>query len=265
MKLNTKKVVLEMGTTYKLKVKGTSSTVKWTTSDKKVVKVKKGLLTPVSVGSAKVTAKVKGKSYVCQVTVIDYTDMSVEQQEVISFALQYVGNKYRYGGSSLTKGTDCSGFTMSVYKNFGYSLSHNAYMQMKEIKNVQMKDILPGDLVFYGSSKQSCSHVALYIGNGKVVHASTESTGIIISNYKYRKYVAVGRVLKTATYPSKEPAVGDAEVAYPPEEVTTEAAQTEAVTTENVTTEAVVSEETKTQETSTDNVAQQTETVSSVL
>ena len=240
VKLNQKKVVLEMDKQYTLKVKGTTAKAKWSTSDKKVVKVKNGVLTPVSVGGAKVTAKVAGKSYVCQVTVVDYTGMSVEQQEVVSFALQYVGNRYRYGGSSLTKGTDCSGFTMSVYKNFGYELSHNAYMQMRELKNVKMKNIQPGDLIFYGSSKQSCSHVALYIGNGKVVHASTESTGIVISNYNYRKYVAVGRVLKTATYPQDDPTVGDPEVAYPTEEPTTQ--ETAGITTETVTTEAKTEE-----------------------
>ena len=66
-----------------------------------------------------------------------------------------------------------------------------------------MRDIKPGDLIFYGSSKKACSHVALYIGNGKVVHASTETTGIVVSDYKYRKYVAVGRVLETETYPGE--------------------------------------------------------------
>ena len=71
---------------------------------------------------------------------------------------------------------------------------------MVDTKHVKMKNIQPGDLIFYGSSKRSCSHVALYIGNGKVVHASTETTGIVISDYKYRKYCGVGRVLKKATY-----------------------------------------------------------------
>ena len=85
---------------------------------------------------------------------------------------------------------------MAVYKKFGYNLFHNAYQQMKDTKKVKMKKIQPGDLIFYGSSKKNCSHVALYIGNEKVVHASTESTGIVISDYDYRKYVGVGRVLK---------------------------------------------------------------------
>ena len=83
-------------------------------------------------------------------------------------------------------------------------MTHNAYSQIGDTKTVKMKNIKPGDLIFYGSSKRSCSHVALYIGNGKVVHASTERTGIVVSDYKYRKYVAVGRVLEKETYPGEE-------------------------------------------------------------
>ena len=207
VKLNKTNVVLEIGKTETLKVRNTKSKVKWSSANKKIVKVSsKGKLTPVSVGSTKVTAKVNGTQYTCRVTVADYTGMSVEQKEVVSYALQFVGNKYRYGGSSLTNGTDCSGFTMSVYKKFGYDLFHNAYQQMKDVKSVKVNKMLPGDLIFYGSSKNSVSHVALYIGNGKVVHASTETTGIIISKYNYRKLVGVGRVLETATYTEQEEA-----------------------------------------------------------
>lgn len=203
--LNKTKVVLEIGQSETLMMNNTSSKVKWSVSDKSVVKVdKNGVLTPYSVGSAKVTAKTGGKKYTCKVTVVDYSGMSIEQKAVVSYALQYVGNRYRYGGSSLTNGTDCSGFTMAVYKKFGYDLTHNAYAQLKETKSVKMKNIRPGDLIFYGSSKRSCSHVALYIGNDKVVHASTEITGIVVSDYDYRKYVGVGRVLEKTTYPGQE-------------------------------------------------------------
>lgn len=202
--LNKTKVLLEVGQSYQLTMNNTTSTVKWSTSDKTVVKVRDGVLTPKAVGSAKVTAKVDGKKYTCKVTVADYSGMSVEQKAVVSYALQYVGNKYRYGGSSLTKGTDCSGFTMAVYKKFGYDLVHNAYKQLKDSQSVKMKNIQPGDLIFYGSSKANCSHVALYIGNNKVVHASTAKTGIIISDYQYRQYVAVGRILEESTDPGQD-------------------------------------------------------------
>lgn len=204
VKLNKSKLVLEMGTTYQLKVKNTNKKVKWSTSDRKIVKVKKGVLTPVSVGTATVTAKVSGKKYTCKVTVADYEGMSIEQKQVVSFALQFVGNAYRYGGTSLTKGTDCSGFTYSIYRNFGYNMKRTAYQQLCSTKKVKKKNLKPGDLIFYGRTKSSCSHVALYIGNNKVVHASTESTGIVISDYDYRKAVGYGRVLKKATYPSDD-------------------------------------------------------------
>lgn len=204
IKLNETKLVVELGTTEQLEVMNTTKKVKWSTSNKKIVKVKKGVLTPVSVGTANVTAKVAGKKYTCKVTVADFTGMSNEQKEVVSFALQHVGNPYRYGGTSLTNGTDCSGFTYSVYKNFGYNLQRTAYQQLCSTKSVKKKNLKPGDLIFYGRSKSSCSHVAMYIGNNKVVHASTESTGIVVSDYDYRKAVGYGRVLKKATYPEKE-------------------------------------------------------------
>lgn len=203
VKLNKTKLVLEMGATETLQVKNTKKKVKWSSSNKRIVKVKKGKLTPVSVGTATVTAKVSGKKYKCKVTVADYSGMSIEQKEVISFALQFVGNRYRYGGTSLTNGTDCSGFTYSVYRNFGYDMKRTAYQQLCDTKSVKKKNLKPGDLIFYGRSKSSCSHVALYIGNKKVVHASTESTGIVVSDYDYRKAVGYGRVLKKATYPDE--------------------------------------------------------------
>jgi cell wall-associated NlpC family hydrolase len=207
VKLDRTKVVLELGGTDQLQLNNTEEEVKWKSSDKKVVKVNsEGKLTSKGVGMATVTAKVGSTKYTCKVSVVDYTGMSDEQKEVVSFALQFVGNKYRYGGTSLTKGADCSGFTMAVYNEFGYELPHNAYGQMvaKSVKKVSMKKIKPGDLIFYGSSKANCSHVGMYIGNGKVVHASTASTGIIISDYKYRKYVGVGRVLEEETYSTPE-------------------------------------------------------------
>lgn len=203
VKLDRTKLVLEIGQGDQLMLMNTTKTVKWSSSDEDVVEVDdEGNLTAIGVGAAKVTAKAGTKKYTCKVTVADYTDMSDEQKAVVSFALQYVGNKYVYGGASLTKGADCSGFTMAVYKKFGYSLPHNAYSQLvsKSVKKVNVKKIKPGDLIFYGTSKRNCSHVGIYIGDEKVIHASTASTGIIISDYMYRKCVGVGRVLKTETY-----------------------------------------------------------------
>ena len=108
---------------------------------------------------------------------------------VASYALQFVGNPYVYGGSSLTNGTDCSGFTMSVYANFGVSLPHSSGAprgcgyDVGGLANAQ-----PGDLVCYSG------HVGLYIGGGQIVHASTAATGIKVSNADYRSVLAVRRI-----------------------------------------------------------------------
>ena len=110
---------------------------------------------------------------------------------VVDYAVQFVGNPYVYGGTSLTNGADCSGFVMSVYENFGVSLPHsstadrNAGVDVGGLENAQ-----PGDLVCYSG------HVGIYIGDGQIVHASTASTGIKISDADYRTPVAVRRVIQ---------------------------------------------------------------------
>ncbi len=100
---------------------------------------------------------------------------------VVAYAKQFLGNPYVYGGSSLTNGTDCSGFTMSVYAHFGYSLNRSSYTQVYNGKSVSLSALLPGDLLFYKYNSSTISHVAMYIGGGQIIHASTEETGIIIS------------------------------------------------------------------------------------
>lgn len=108
---------------------------------------------------------------------------------VADFAVQFVGNPYVYGGTSLTNGTDCSGFTMSVYQNFGVSLPHSSSAQRSRGYDVGgLANAQPGDLICYSG------HVALYIGNGQIVHASTAKTGIKISNATYRNILAVRRI-----------------------------------------------------------------------
>ena len=113
-----------------------------------------------------------------------------KRQGIVDFALQFVGNPYVYGGTSLTNGADCSGFVMSVFAEFGYELPRVAAAQCSGSEKKSVADIEAGDLVFYG---EGCiDHVALYIGDGKIVHASTAATGIKVSDYDYRAPAAVG-------------------------------------------------------------------------
>lgn len=108
---------------------------------------------------------------------------------VIDYALQFVGNPYVYGGSSLTNGTDCSGFVMSVYSNFGVSLPHSSTALRSQGYDVGgVANAQPGDIICYSG------HVGLYIGNGQIVHASTSKTGIIVSNVSYRNVLSVRRI-----------------------------------------------------------------------
>jgi cell wall-associated NlpC family hydrolase len=116
------------------------------------------------------------------------------REAIVSYALQFVGNPYVYGGNSLTKGTDCSGFVKLIYAEFGYSLQRRASLQYAHNgTKISLNEVRPGDLMFYGNG--GVNHVAMYIGNGQVVHASTEKTGIRISNMNYRTVYGVVRIL----------------------------------------------------------------------
>lgn len=107
------------------------------------------------------------------------------RQGIVSYALQFVGNPYVYGGTSLTNGTDCSGFTSSVFRDCGISIPRDSRSQAAAGTEVAIGSVQPGDLLFY-SNGTTINHVALYIGNGQVVHASNPSSGIKISGMYYR-------------------------------------------------------------------------------
>lgn len=117
---------------------------------------------------------------------------STTGQQIADYAVQFVGNPYVYGGTSLTNGADCSGFVQSVYKHFGYSLPRVAADQANAGTKVSTKNLQPGDLLFY----HGYGHVAIYIGGGQVVHASTVKTGIKISNYDYSPIDKAVRIVK---------------------------------------------------------------------
>ncbi|MCM1297881.1 MAG: NlpC/P60 family protein [Muribaculaceae bacterium] len=110
-------------------------------------------------------------------------------QQIADFACKYIGSPYVAGGTSLTNGADCSGFVMAVYQAFGYSLPRSSYAQSGAGKGVSYSEAQPGDIIYYGG------HVGIYIGNGQIVHASTERTGIKITSATYRNIVSVRRIV----------------------------------------------------------------------
>ena len=121
--------------------------------------------------------------------------VSSRRAEIANYAVQFVGNPYVYGGTSLTNGADCSGFTMSVMAHFGVSLPHHSASQANCGRSISSSEMRPGDLVFYAGSGGTINHVALYIGNGQVCHASSAKTGIKISTWNYRTPAKIVNVL----------------------------------------------------------------------
>ncbi len=107
------------------------------------------------------------------------------RNSIVSYALQFEGNPYRWGGTSLTNGADCSGFTQSVFAHFGISIPRTSRSQAASGTKVSIDEVRPGDLIFYRKNG-TINHVALYIGNGKVISAKSKSEGIRITNMNYR-------------------------------------------------------------------------------
>ena len=116
-----------------------------------------------------------------------------KRKEVADFAVQFVSNPYVWGGTSLTNGADCSGFVMSVFASFGYELPRVAAAQYQASQQKEISQMEVGDLVFYGAG---IYHVALYIGNGKVVHALNANKGIVITDYDYETPTGVGTYME---------------------------------------------------------------------
>lgn len=114
--------------------------------------------------------------------------------ELCQYAKQFIGNPYVWGGTSLTKGADCSGFTLSVFKKYGISLPHYSVSQSQMGKKVSLSEARAGDLVFYSNGSR-VNHVGIYLGNGQVVHASSPRTGIKISNVGYRTIHSIRNII----------------------------------------------------------------------
>ncbi|PKM95097.1 MAG: hypothetical protein CVU84_07185 [Firmicutes bacterium HGW-Firmicutes-1] len=116
------------------------------------------------------------------------------RSQVVTYAKQFLGNPYVFGGNSLTNGIDCSAFTQQILRKYGYSISRTSYTQINDGTRITAGELLPGDLVFYGFSGV-ISHVGMYIGDGKIIHASSPSTGILISGlYTQGKKPYIGSV-----------------------------------------------------------------------
>ena len=125
----------------------------------------------------------------------DGSGSSTKRQQLADYALQFVGNRYVWGGTSLTNGVDCSGFTMRVMEKFGVSLPHYSGSQAQMGKKVTSATMKPGDLIFYAGSNGKVNHVAIYIGNGRIVHAASRRSGIKTSTWNYRTPVAIRSML----------------------------------------------------------------------
>lgn len=129
-------------------------------------------------------------------TIISPSAGSVTGAKIVEYALQFLGNPYVWGGTSLTEGCDCSGFVMSVYKAFGYSIPRVSRDQANSGTTISIDSIQAGDLLFYANSSGTINHVGLYMGNGRIINASNEKVGITTYSYNYRTPVKAVRYLK---------------------------------------------------------------------
>ena len=122
--------------------------------------------------------------------IVDAASGSDVGKQIAKYGLQFIGNPYVWGGTSLTNGADCSGFTYRIYRDFGYNISRTSLQQRNDGTGVKYENAQPGDLICYSG------HVGLYIGGGYIVHASNERSGIKVSKATYRQILAVRRILQ---------------------------------------------------------------------
>ena len=203
--LSTKKPAVSSSTsssTYTRYVTASSLTIrkKASTSGAKVGTYKKGTaVTCYGNKSGWTTVKYSGAYRYVSSAYLSSTKPSTSTvakgQQVVSYAKQFIGNPYVWGGESLTKGADCSGFTMKVYQHFGYYLPHSSISQRSYGTSVSWSKKQAGDLICYNAIN-GIGHVGIYIGNNQVVHAGSTSTGIHVSTANYRSVNCVRRIVK---------------------------------------------------------------------
>lgn len=139
--------------------------------------------------------RVSGNASLVEKTRETVDQSAKKRRETVEYALQFVGGRYVYGGTDPNTGVDCSGFTRYIMANAAsINLPHSSRGQSSYGREVTLDQMRPGDLLFYGSGSR-INHVAMYIGDGKIVHASTERTGIKTSSYDYRKPVKIVSLL----------------------------------------------------------------------
>ncbi len=125
----------------------------------------------------------------------NYGSNSELRNEIVNYAMQFLGNRYVHGGQSLVSGTDCSGFTSLLYAEFGYSLSRTPSGQLSNAgRSISYEEIQPGDIICYGSGKR-CTHVALYIGDGQIIHAANPRKGVVTGNATYDTILGVKNII----------------------------------------------------------------------
>ena len=120
---------------------------------------------------------------------------TASRQALIQYAKQFLGNPYVYGGTSLTEGADCSGFVQQIFKHFGITTGRSSRDQYANAQSIRFDQLQPGDLVFYASGDY-VNHVAIYAGDGVIIHAANERTGICTGRYNYREPVGYGRFIQ---------------------------------------------------------------------
>lgn len=176
-------VLNEVGNYYFVEsgnVRGFAEKCDFVTGDYAQAKVSQKTENSIGVAKETVSPEENKACYFTLTSVNEADDTSAIRTSIVNFALQFVGNPYVWGGTSLTNGADCSGFVQSIYANYGYSLPQIACDQAVYGTQIPVNEAEPGDLIFYAESGY-VYHVSMYIGNGQVVHAYNSDAGIVVT------------------------------------------------------------------------------------